>query len=60
MLSDREIQTVKPRGKLYRKADGGGLCLEVTPKGSTLWRLRYLAASAADLTGIGRRLFAVH
>ncbi|MFO1205498.1 MAG: tyrosine-type recombinase/integrase [Burkholderiales bacterium] len=53
MLTDREIQTAKPREKLYRLADGAGLCLEVTPTGSRLWRLRYRFQSKEKLLALG-------
>ncbi|MGH1397651.1 MAG: tyrosine-type recombinase/integrase [Alphaproteobacteria bacterium] len=39
------INPLKPNkdytGKTYKMSDGGGLYLEVTPKGSKLWRLKY-------------------
>lgn len=40
-LTDSSIRTAKPKGKLYRLPDANGLCLEVTPTGSKLWRYRY-------------------
>jgi len=40
-LTDRECKTVKPKEKTYKLADGGGLYLEVTPKGGKYWRLKY-------------------
>lgn len=40
-LSDTTIRTAKPKDKLYRLTDANGLCLEVTPSGSKLWRYRY-------------------
>jgi len=40
-LTDLSIKNLKPGKKLYRVADGGGLCLEVTPAGGKLWRWRY-------------------
>ena len=41
MLTDIKIKSLKPRAKLYRVADQGGLCIEVTPSGSKLWRYRH-------------------
>lgn len=41
MLTDKALQKLKPRNRLYRVADSGGLCIEVTPNGSKLWRYRY-------------------
>lgn len=53
MLSDREIQAAKPRGKLYRMADGAGLVLEVSPAGGKLWRLRYRFDRKEKLLALG-------
>ncbi|HID2273278.1 TPA: Arm DNA-binding domain-containing protein, partial [Escherichia coli] len=33
-LNARQIETAKPKEKAYKMADGGGLYLEVSPKGS--------------------------
>lgn len=43
-LTDTFIRSIKPLDKKKRYSDGGGLYLEVTPKGSRLWRMafRYL------------------
>jgi integrase len=41
MLTDRALRQLKPRSKLYRVADRDGLCIEVTPQGTKLWRYRY-------------------
>lgn len=40
-LTDQACKNAKPKEKTYRLFDGGGLYLEVTPKGSRLWRLKY-------------------
>lgn len=40
-LNARQIETAKPRDKAYKMADGGGLYLEVSPKGSKYWRMKY-------------------
>ncbi len=40
-LNNQECKTAKPKEKSYRLYDGGGLYLEVTAKGSKLWRLKY-------------------
>ena len=40
-LTDSQIRKVRPSAKTTKFADGGGLTLLVTPKGSKLWRLRY-------------------
>jgi len=40
-LTDLRIKTAKPRDKIYKLADGGGLYLEVHPTGSKHWRMSY-------------------
>ncbi|WP_337063702.1 tyrosine-type recombinase/integrase [Raoultella ornithinolytica] len=40
-LNARQIETAKPKEKAYKLADGGGLYLEVTPRGSKYWRMKY-------------------
>ncbi|MBO8153335.1 Arm DNA-binding domain-containing protein, partial [Thermovirga sp.] len=39
-MSDLKIRALKPKEKSYTVRDGRGLYLEVTPKGSKLWRIR--------------------
>jgi integrase len=52
-LTDTAARTAKPRDKLYRLTDTAGLCLEITPSGSKLWRLRYRFAGKAKMMGLG-------
>lgn len=40
-LTDKKIQSAKPKEKKYKLSDGGGLFLEIRPNGSKLWRLGY-------------------
>ncbi|MBC8946865.1 MULTISPECIES: tyrosine-type recombinase/integrase [Xenorhabdus] len=40
-LNARQIETAKPKEKTYKLADGGGLYLEVTARGSKYWRMKY-------------------
>ena len=54
MLTDKAIQALKPREKLYRVADWGGLCLEIAPSGSKLWRYRYRYDGLARMMSLGR------
>lgn len=54
MLTDKTIQALKPREKLYRVADWGGLCIEVAPSGSKLWRYRYRFDGKAKMMALGR------
>ena len=52
-LVDREIKTSKPKDKVYRLYDGGGLYLEITPKGQKWWRLKYLFNSKERRISLG-------
>ena len=54
MLTDTAIRALKPREKVYRVADWGGLCLEIAPSGSKLWRYRYRYHGAARMMALGR------
>jgi hypothetical protein len=40
-LTELTIKNLKPKDKLYRVADRGGLTLEISPSGSKLWRWSY-------------------
>jgi integrase len=40
-LTDSACKNARAREKSYKKADGGGLYLEVMPNGSRYWRLKY-------------------
>ncbi|MHB1117768.1 tyrosine-type recombinase/integrase [Sideroxydans sp.] len=40
-LSDTAVKKAKPEEKPYKKADGGGMYLEVMPNGSKYWRMKY-------------------
>jgi hypothetical protein len=40
-LNARQVDTAKPKEKTYKMADGGGLYLEVTTKGSKYWCMKY-------------------
>lgn len=53
-LTELAIKHLKPKAKLYRVADSGGLCLEVTPNGSKLWRWRYRFLGKGQLMALGK------
>jgi hypothetical protein len=53
MLTDTKLRSLKPRAKLYRVADANGLCIEVTPAGSMLWRYRFRHIGKASMVGLG-------
>ncbi|WER20886.1 integrase arm-type DNA-binding domain-containing protein [Providencia stuartii] len=40
-LNVRQVETAKPKEKSYKLADGGGLYLEVSNRGSKYWRMKY-------------------
>ena len=52
-LSDTSCRTAKPCERIYRKADGGGLYLEITPSGSKYWRLKYRYAGKEKRLSFG-------
>lgn len=52
-LTEIKVKSLKPKATLYRVADGRGLCIEVTPAGSKLWRYRYRHASKPTMVSFG-------
>ena len=52
-LKDTEIKALKPREKNYRKADSGGLYIEVFPNGSKLWRWKFRVAGKEKRLALG-------
>ena len=53
MLRDTHLRALKPRGALYRVADDGGLCIEITPGGKKLWRWRYRHLGKPSMLALG-------
>lgn len=53
MLTDTKVRTLKPRGVAYRIADTNGLCIEVRPSGSKVWRYRYRFAGRPSMVTMG-------
>lgn len=53
-LTVKKIESLKPKKKLYRVADAEGLCVEVTPTGSKLWRLRYRYNDKGKMMALGK------
>ncbi|MDA3877440.1 MAG: integrase arm-type DNA-binding domain-containing protein [Halothiobacillus sp.] len=50
-LTDPAIRKLKPKDKPFKKGDGGGLYLFVTPAGSLIWRFDFkIDGKAATLT----------
>lgn len=52
-LTATAIKALKPKEKLYKKADSGGLYLEIRPNGSKYWRYRYRWEGKQKLLAIG-------
>ena len=52
-LNDRQISNLKPNEKPFKISDGGGLYLQVTPKGVKLWRMAYRFNGAQKLLSFG-------
>jgi hypothetical protein len=52
-LTDIEIKKSKPASRPYKKFDGGGLHLFITPNGSKLWRLKYRFEGREKLLSYG-------
>lgn len=53
LLTDTKLRALKPRPKVYRVADSGGLCIEIRPTGAKIWRYRYRAGQKANMIGLG-------
>lgn len=53
-LTELAIRHLKPKEKVYRVADSGGLCIEVSPKGSKLWRWRYNFNGKGQMLSLGK------
>ncbi|MGB4102263.1 MAG: integrase arm-type DNA-binding domain-containing protein [Alphaproteobacteria bacterium] len=53
-LTALAIKHLKPQANLYRVADSGGLCLEISPSGSKLWRYRYNFNGKAQMLALGK------
>lgn len=53
MLTDTKLKALRSRDRLYRVADSNGLCVEVTPAGSKLWRFRYRFNGKASMATLG-------
>lgn len=53
-LTELAIKSYKPKAKVYRVADGGGLTLEISPSGSKLWRWRYYFQGKEQMLALGK------
>jgi integrase len=52
-LKDAEIRAFRPTDTPYRKADGGGLYIEIFPNGSKLWRWKFRVAGKEKRIALG-------
>ncbi|MCG7360809.1 integrase arm-type DNA-binding domain-containing protein [Roseomonas sp. ACRSG] len=52
-LTERGVASAKPREKVYRLSDGGGLLLEVRPGGGRAWIYRYMLEGKRRDMGLG-------
>lgn len=53
-LTPTKINNVKPKARLYKLSDGGGLFLEVTPSGLKTWRYQYRHGAVRKTVSIGK------
>lgn len=52
-LTDTAIRNAKPTAKTQKLFDGGGLYLEISPKGGKWWRLKYRVAGKEKRISLG-------
>lgn len=52
-LTDARVKNIKPGERPQRISDGGGMFLEVTPKGAKYWRLAYRFHGKQKLLALG-------
>ena len=53
MLNDTQVRSYRSKDKLYRVSDSHGLCIEINPNGSKLWRHRYRFNNKATMVSLG-------
>lgn len=53
MLTDTKLRSLKPKPAVFRLADTNGLCIEVRPAGSKIWRYRYRFAGKPNMLTLG-------
>jgi len=53
-LTELAIKHLKPKLTVYRVSDSNGLCLEVSPSGSKLWRYRYRYQGKGQMLALGK------
>jgi integrase len=53
VLKDIHVRNAKPKAKIYRLFDGGGLYLEISPGGGKYWRYKYRFAGKEKRLAFG-------
>lgn len=53
MLTNTEVQNLKPKDDPYKVSDGGGMYVDVRPNGSKYWRLKYRFGGKEKLLALG-------
>ncbi|HFC7555063.1 TPA: Arm DNA-binding domain-containing protein, partial [Neisseria meningitidis] len=53
-LSANQVKNAKPRDKLYKLSDGGGLALWVYPTGGRSWKLSFVQDGRQQTISLGR------
>lgn len=52
-LTDEIIKNLQPKEKSYKKFDGKGLYIQITPAGGKLWQLKYYFKSKEKRLSLG-------
>jgi len=53
-LTDVNVKKAKPREKMYKLFDGGGLYIQIEPTGGKLWRYQYRFEEKRKLLSLGK------
>lgn len=53
-LTEMQIKHLKPKDKLYRAYDTGGLYLQITPSGGKLWRWKFRKDNKEQVSALGK------
>ena len=54
LLTELAIKALKARKQTYRVSDSNGLCIEIAPTGSKLWRWRYRFNGKEQMLALGK------
>lgn len=52
-LTEITIKNAKPKERVYKLTDGGGMYLLITPKGQKYWRMKYYTKSKERVAALG-------